>query len=211
LQLLDIFGTTANRSPADRLAHLSKPSPAPGYGYDYFDNPDYVGYGGYHYDGRYKAAAEKMRDHFDLKAGDKVLEIGCAKGFILYEFFQLGMDVVGLDASAYAIANSKSEIKDKLRLHTSSDLPFPDQSFAFVLAKEILPHLEENDAQRMIAEIKRVGRSAFLEIQCADTPESANMMKRWDQTHQTIKPATWWTGKLEEFGYNGAYHCRCLF
>jgi len=211
VQWLNIFGDSAKRSAEDRRAHLAKPAPAPGYGYDYFDNPDYVGYGGYRYDGRYRGAAERMRDHFGLATGSKVLEIGCAKGFILYEFHVLGMDVTGLDASSYAVANGKAEIRDRLSVHTSPRLPFADKTFDLVLAKEVLPHLEERDALTLIGEIMRVGKAAFLELQCADTPESAEMMKQWDQTHQTIKSEAWWKDSLAALNYTGAYHCRNLF
>ncbi len=193
------------------MAHLSKRTPPPGYGFDYFDNPECVGYGGYHYDGRYKPAAARMCDAFGLSSGSKVLEIGCAKGFILYEFHLLGLEVAGLDASAYAISQAKDEIRDNLRLNTTADIPFADQSFDFVLAKEVIPHLAEADALKMIQEIMRVGKDSFLQIQCADTPESADLMKRWDVTHQTIRPETWWVAQLEALGYRGAYHCRALF
>ncbi|MDX2224357.1 MAG: methyltransferase domain-containing protein [Rhodospirillaceae bacterium] len=210
-QILDIFGTTTKRTASERQAHLAKPSPPPGYGYDYFDNPAYIGYGGYRYDGRYRAAAERMRDQFGLKPGSKILEVGCAKGFILYEFHVLGMDVTGLDASAYAIANAKPEIRDRLQLHSSADLPFNEREFDFVLAKEVLPHLSPVDAIRLVREIMRVGRASFLEIQCANTLESAELMKRWDQTHQTIRSESWWYARLADIGYEGAFHCRELF
>ena len=211
LRHINIFSETAQRAAGDRLAHLSKRVPAPGYGYDYFDNPECIGYGGYRYDGRYKPAAARMCDLFGLAPGSKVLEIGCAKGFILYEFHLLGHEVTGLDASAYAISQAQTEIREKLRLQTSAELPFADQSFDFVLAKEVIPHLEESDALKLIQEIMRVGRASFLQIQCADTPESADLMKRWDVTHQTIRPEAWWVEKLEALGYRGAYHCRALF
>jgi SAM-dependent methyltransferase len=140
-----------------------------------------------------------------------VLEIGCAKGFILYEFHLLGLEVVGLDASSYAISQSPSDIRDKLAVHSSAELPFADQAFDFVLAKEVLPHLEEANALTLVREIMRVGRASFLQIQCANTPESADLMKRWDVTHQTIQSQDWWVANLRALGYQGAYHCRALF
>ena len=199
------------RSSEERLVHLDKPPPPPGYGFDYFDNPKYVGYGGYHYDGRYRGAALRMCREFGLAPGDKVLEVGCAKGFILYEFHVLGMKVAGLDASAYAVSVAKSEVRSQIRQHSSPELPFADQEFDFVLAKDMLPHLGAAEAVKLIGEIMRVGKNGFLEIQCADTEDSRTKMKRWDVTHQTIESEEWWTDKLAGLGYGGAYHCRVLF
>ena len=44
-------------------------------------DPRKYGYGGYRYDGRWVPVAEDMVKHFDLKPGDRVLDVGCAKGF----------------------------------------------------------------------------------------------------------------------------------
>lgn len=211
MEIVDIFFSSGRRSSAEREAHLSKPTPPAGYGYDYFDNPAFIGYGGYRYDGRYKGAALKMCKHFALAPGAKILEIGCAKGFILYEFHLLGMKVMGVDASAYAISQAKDEVRDLILLRDTPDLPFEEGAFDFVLAKDVLPHFKEQDAMAMIAEIMRVGRRSFLEIQCADTPESRAKMKKWDVTHMTIEPESWWTARLSELGYKGSYHCHVLF
>jgi len=185
------------------------------YGFDYFDNHDYgVGYGGYRYDGRYADAAHQLVDAFGLKEGDSILEIGCAKGYILYEFQQLGMHVTGLDASTYAIAHAKEEIRDKIILNSNACLPFTDGSFDFVLAKEVIPHLEASQALKLVSECMRVTKDKtklFLELQCAETDESAAMMKTWDVTHLTIKPSRWWVSQLRQLGFAGTYHCKPLF
>src|SRR5438876_1076984 len=52
---------------------------------EYFDGERTQGYGGYRYDGRWVPVAERMRDHYGLVAGQRVLDIGCAKGFLLHD------------------------------------------------------------------------------------------------------------------------------
>jgi protein-L-isoaspartate(D-aspartate) O-methyltransferase len=221
----DYFGDAVKRSAEERRRRIEAngirteraqhSEDFVGYGFDYYDNPDYgVGYGGYHYDGRYQDVARRFCEDFGLRAGDRVLEVGCAKGYILYEFHRLGLDVTGADASAYAIAHAKEEIRDRIVLNSGSRLPFTDGSFDFVLAKEVIPHLEEAQALELIAECMRVARDRaklFLELQCANSDEGALLMKAWDVTHLTIKPDRWWVARLRELGYEGAYHCKPLF
>ena len=206
-----MFGASKRRSAAERERHLAKPIPPPGYGVEYWDDPRYVGYGGYRYDGRYRSAALKMCEIYGLNSRSKILEIGCAKGFLLYEFHILGIEVLGLDASEYAVVNGKPEIRSRLLQHSCEFLPFLDNHFDLVVAKEVVPHLGENEALILVSEIDRVGKAAFLEIQCADSEDSARLMKQWDQTHQTIKPESWWVSNLQKIGYSGDYHCRQLF
>ncbi len=184
------------------------------YGYDYFDNEAFgVGYGGYDYDGRYESCVDAFISLFKLQPCASILEIGCAKGFILLEFFKRGFKVRGLDASKYAIENSPEEVREYISLHNASELPFDDNSFDMVLAKEVLPHLDEMGALCMISECMRVARrgSVFLEIQCSDDQQGQEMMVKWDSTHKTVKPKSWWKTKLGEINYDGAFHCKALF
>src|ERR1700722_1805932 len=65
------------------------------YGEQYFDGPREYGYGGYRYDGRWVPVARDMIAHFDLKPGDRVLDVGCAKGFLVKDLLQVcpGLEV----------------------------------------------------------------------------------------------------------------------
>src|SRR5665213_401300 len=86
------------------------------WGYDYWDGQRQFGYGGYHYDGRWNAIAKDIAQHYNLKPGDKILDIGCGKAFLLYELSQVvpGTEVKGLDISKYGIENAKPEVKEQL-------------------------------------------------------------------------------------------------
>src|SRR6266513_1365622 len=92
------------------------------FGKDYFDGDRRYGYGGYQYDGRWRPFAEKLIAHYGLKSGGKVLDIGCAKGFLLQDFIHAlpGLEVAGLDVSDYAIANAMPKVKQCLRVGTAA-------------------------------------------------------------------------------------------
>ena len=83
----------------DKVACMRK---AKEYEFHYWDGDRRYGYGGYKYlPGRWKPVAEALIDHYQLKPGDKVLDVGCGKAFLLYEL-QLampGLQLVGFDIS----------------------------------------------------------------------------------------------------------------
>ena len=99
--------------PKAKAAALAKQ-----WSFDYWDGDRRICYGGYRYmPGRWAPVAQAMIDHYGIKAGDKILDIGCGKGFLLYEISLLvpGVEIHGIDISEYAIANAKEEIKPSLK------------------------------------------------------------------------------------------------
>src|SRR5437667_6197772 len=129
------------------------------FGAEYWDGERHLGYGGYRYDGRWRPIAEAMAQHYRLKPGDRVLDVGCGKGFLLYEFTQAvpGIEIAGLDISDYAIANAKEEIRGALRQGHARELPYADQEFDFVVSINTLHNLYNYDLWSALKEIERVG------------------------------------------------------
>src|SRR3990167_8699741 len=82
--------------PKSEAAKISKK-----FDFDYWDGDRKFGYGGYQYDGRWRAVAQRMTDYYQIKPGDKILDVGCGKGFLLYEFTQVVPDIqiYGIDIS----------------------------------------------------------------------------------------------------------------
>jgi protein-L-isoaspartate(D-aspartate) O-methyltransferase len=182
------------------------------FGYDYFDNINHgVGYGGYKYDGRYAEVVKEICEHYGLKPGDKVLEIGCAKGYVLVEFQKLGMEVIGLDKSIYAIKNCHPDLIGKILYSNSNKLPFLDNYFDLILGKEVLPHIEKNELKILINECIRVGKkNMFFEIQTGRNKKEIEGMLIWDRTHKTLETPEWWDNFLESLGYKGDVNYKVL-
>ena len=118
--------------PKSKAASLAKK-----WAFDYWDGDRRINYGGYRYmPGRWAPVGQAMIDYYDIRPGDKILDIGCGKGFQLYELTQLmpGIEVFGIDISSYAIDNAKEEVKDHLRIGNATALPFPDKMLTVLLA-----------------------------------------------------------------------------
>ncbi len=202
-----------SRSIVDRKAALMrrKQRDYSDFGQTYFDAEDGV-YGGYHYDGRYAESAKRLVQEFNLHPGDKVLELGCAKGFVLCELQKLGMDVAGIDRSQYAVENCHPSLKGRVHHGMASDIDqFRADEFHLIFAKEMLPHLGKLQARFVAHYMARAGKQQFLEIQCAPTPEAAMLMAEWDPTHKIFQTRDWWIRELLGCGYRGSVWFKDLF
>lgn len=218
---IDFFGPSGPRSATERerkiaafVPDAAKRADFLSYGHTYFDGTDYgVGYGGYRYDGRYGGSVAKIIAHYRLSAGARVLEVGCAKGFILYEFWNQGMAVAGIDLSAYAVENAIDAIRPFIVQGSCEQLPWDSQSFDLVYCKETLPHLTEGQLRRAIPEMQRVCTTdnILLEIQVSESEHGRASMKLWDETHQSCHGADWWRALLGDLEFRGQVNFKPLF
>jgi SAM-dependent methyltransferase len=178
------------------------------FGREYFDGDRTQGYGGYRYDGRWIPIAERMRDFYGLKPGDAVLDVGCAKGFLLHDFRKVidGIRVVGLDISRYAIGQAMADVKPFLVVGTADALPYPDRSFDLVVSINTVHNLERDRCTRAIREIERVSRrSAYLQVDSYRNDEEREKFERWQLTAVTHFDPDGWQKVFREAGYTGEY------
>lgn len=179
------------------------------YGREYFDGPREVGYGGYRYDGRWIPVARDIVMHFGLKAGDRVLDVGCAKGFLVHDLMKTcpGLEVFGLDVSEYALMNCMPEVVGRLHLGSGDRLPFPDGSFSAVLSINTIHNFDRGAAVRAVAEIQRLapGRG-FIQVDSYHTPEQRDVFLSWVLTAKFHDYPQGWLKLFAEAGYTGDYY-----
>ncbi|MBT7480075.1 MAG: methyltransferase domain-containing protein, partial [Gammaproteobacteria bacterium] len=191
---IDFMSATHKSTSRDYLARVNDPefpkakaaTLANQWGYDYWDGDRRINYGGYRYmPGRWAPVGQAMIDHYGLKPGDKILDIGCGKGFQLYELTQLlpGLEVHGVDVSSYAIENGKEEIKDHLQVGNANSLPFPDDYFDFVFSVTALHNLHNYDLDKALREMERVGKNnKYLCVEAYRNEEEKANLLYWQVT-----------------------------
>jgi protein-L-isoaspartate(D-aspartate) O-methyltransferase len=178
------------------------------YGKDYWDGDRRYGYGGYKYDGRWRAVAEGMAKHYDLKPGDSILDVGCGKAFLLYEFTQVvpGVRVAGIDISRYGIEHAKEEVRPFLQVANATALPFPDASFDFVYSINTFHNLYNYELRHALQEVQRVGKDK--KHVCVESyrneREKANLLY-WQLTCRSFYTPAEWEWFMRESGYTGDY------
>jgi SAM-dependent methyltransferase len=190
--------------PKAKAAELAKK-----WDYDYWDGDRRINYGGYRYmPGRWEKVAKAMVDHYGIKPGNKILDVGSGKGFLLYDFTLVvpGVEVYGIDISQYAIDNAKEEVRDRLRVGNANALPYRDKEFDLVFSLNTLHNLPCYDLDQALREIERVGKqSKYICVESyRNEVEKANLLY-WQVTCEAFNTPQEWEWWLKQTGYTGDY------
>jgi len=134
----------------------------------------------------------------------KILDVGCAKGFMLYDFMQLipGITVEGIDISKYAIENAKEEVKPFLKVGNARELPYEDNSFDLAISITTLHNLDRNDCAKALLELERVSRyGKFVTLDAYRNEIEKERMNKWNLTALTFMHVDEWKLFFDETGY----------
>lgn len=177
--------------------------------FDYWDGDRRICYGGYHYlEGRWEKVATLLVEHYQIKPGAKILDVGCGKGFLLFDLCKVvpGLEIYGIDISNYAINNSKTEIRDRLQVGDASALPYADDYFDLVISINTLHNLHTYELAPALREIERVGKkNKYICVESyRNEVEKANLLY-WQVTCEAFCTPREWEWWFALTGYTGDY------
>ena len=180
------------------------------FGKEFFDGDRKYGYGGFTYNSKYwESVIQDFKKYYNLNSSNSILDVGCAKGFMLYDFSKAipGISLSGIDISEYAINNSIPEIKKLVRVANAKKLPFSDNFFDLVISINTIHNLEQKDCAEALREIARVSKKySFITVDAYRNEEEKKRMLAWNLTAKTIMSVSEWKLFFEEIGYNGDYY-----
>lgn len=180
------------------------------FGKEYFDGDRAYGYGGYSYNPQFwQPVVPDFKKYYKLSSASSILDVGCAKGFMLYDFTKLipGITVAGIDIAPYAIASAHPGVKAFLQVGNAKRLPFKDKSFDLVISINTIHNLALDECKEALREISRVSKKdAFITVDAYRTKEEKKRMEAWNLTALTYMHTKDWVKLFDEVGYHGDYY-----
>ncbi len=177
------------------------------YGHLYFDGPREYGYGGYTYDGRWRPVAKDIVEYFKLKPGDRILDVGCAKGFLVKDLLELGIDAYGIDISEYAIINCEPEVIGRLHIGSAEKIIFPNNSFQAVVSINTIHNLPRLGCITALQEIERIAPGkGFIQVDSYHSPAQKEVFENWVLTAKYHGYPDEWRKLFNQAGYTGDYY-----
>jgi|TARA_B110000483_G_scaffold222673_1_gene279843 ubiquinone/menaquinone biosynthesis C-methylase UbiE len=176
---------------------------------EYFDGNRQQGYAGYKYDGRWKPVARDFIKHYNLKDNSKILDIGCAKGYLLDEFSKLlkKPTLCGLDISHYAITKNNKKIIKNLCIGNATKLPFENNYFDLVISINSLHNIMDlKKLKKSFKEINRVSKeNVFISLGAYDTKKERKILDNWAVVATAYMSTKSWLKFFKHVKYKGNY------
>jgi len=202
----------AERNLPDRLENKSEEirNIARKFDFEYFDGDRNYGYGGFTYNPKYwSGVVQDLIKEYELTSESTVLDVGCAKGFFLYDLKLAvpGIEISGIDISEYAIKNALQDVAEYLSVGNATQLNFPDSSFDLVISINTIHNLSKEDCMIALGEIERVSKShSFITVDAYRNMEEQARMEAWNLTALTMMSDVEWKKFFEEAGYTGDFY-----
>ncbi len=179
------------------------------FGKDFFDGDRKHGYGGFVYNPKFwQPVIKDFKKYWNLNSNSSILDVGCGKGFMIYDFIKLipGIKIKGIDISKYAIDNAIPEIKKNVRVCNAMKLPFPDNSFDVVISINTIHNLDKKKCMLALKEISRVSKKySFITVDAYNNNEEKKRMFAWNLTAKTIMAVKDWKLFFKKAHYQGDY------
>ena len=176
-------------------------------GKEYYDGNRLNGYGGFKYDGRWKALLPKIIQKYKLTKKSKVLDLGCKKGFLLKDLNILvpGIKSYGIENHSYALKKAV-KCKSKLILSDYYKIPFKNKYFDFVIAFNSLYMQNLGDVIKSLKEIERVSKKSYIVLASGETDEERNKFYRWTLIGTSILLKKEWKTLFKKIKFKGDYY-----
>jgi SAM-dependent methyltransferase len=180
------------------------------FGFDYFDGDRNHGYGGFTYNPKFwQPVIPTIVETYKLDNSSSVLDVGCAKGFFLYDLKRTfpSITIAGIDISEYAISNSLPDVKNDLKIGNATKLPFQSNTFDFVISINTIHNLNRDDCALALQEIERVTKgNSFITVDAYRNGEEKTRMEAWNLTALTMMSVDEWKDFFLEVGYTGDFY-----
>ena len=177
------------------------------YEFDYWDGKRQYGYGGYYYDGRWRLIAKKIIKKYNLNKKSSVIDIGCGKGFLVYELSKLlnSTNIYGLDISRHAIKSSPKEIKKNLRICDLRKGINLKKKFDLVISINLIHNFEIFHLKKFLKEIIKISKKSFISTESYRDEKELFNLQCWALTCESFFSEKEWQWIFREFGYNRDY------
>lgn len=139
-------------------------------------------------------------DFLKITSADRVLDYGCAKGYLVKALRWLNRNAWGFDVSQYAIENADTEIKPYL---SNNEKALYLNAFDYIICKDVLEHIPLLELKRLLNIFR--GDKIFSVIPLGKGKKYIAPANDLDVSHIICEDSNWWLDLFAECGWKCVY------
>lgn len=132
-------------------------------------------------------------NHLGIKDEHTILDFGCARGYVVKAFREMGHIAVGIDISEWAVTNCDPDVREYIYCRDTKCEDHVSGMFDWIIAKDVLEHVHRlQTAITNLLEHARIGVFAVVPLSCVDGNPYVVPDYEHDITHRhRLTLATW--------------------
>jgi cyclopropane fatty-acyl-phospholipid synthase-like methyltransferase len=130
-----------------------------------------------------------------IDPGAKVLDFGCAKGYLVKALRNYGIEAYGCDVSEYALKMADESVKEYL----TQDIP--DMEFDYIISRNTLEHIGVKELKEIMRLFQLVTGNLFFSVPLIDPQTGDYVMQMPDKTHKIRWTNAQWMSFAEKCGW----------
>jgi len=146
---------------------------------------------------------QRMIEYLGIGTEESVLDFGCAKGYLVKAFREVGIEAYGIDVSSYATASAPMDIKEHIiKVVPGEIIPLlGGKKYDWFIAKDVFEHVEEKDLYNQLLCLGSACKKGFAIMPLGDGEAFVVPDYEKDITHKTKQPLAWWINEFEKAGF----------
>ena len=145
--------------------------------------------------------AFRLIEYLNILPSDKILDFGCAKGYLVKAFRLLYREAFGYDISDYARATAPADIKNYILddYHT--------ENYDWVISKDVFEHIPYEEIDDTIKSLSIVAKKIFCVVPLGENNRYVIPAYELDATHIIRENLHWWENRFMENGLKVQVAC----
>ena len=149
--------------------------------------------------------AHFMIANLGITRQDKILDFGCAKGFLVKAFRLLNCEAFGVDISLYAIQEVDSSVRNYcFHILGSADPKIYSSKYDWMIAKDVFEHINEDELRDLLIRCLDTVKKIFVVVPLGlDDHSGKYIVPEYDRdvTHVIVKSKEWWMNFFCDAGW----------